>query len=223
MQQDPRNQGPEDGAMNPQSEDARKTRLNRIPIHDPEAANDRPSDAPPAASTRATGGGYPRFGATNDERQDAGYSSPGSRSYDATGGSMGGATVAPGAMSRQDEQTWSMLSHLSVLVSLITGIGGIVAALVIWLVYKDRSPRVGFHALQSLWYQIAWSAIIIGYSIVSFILTFVVIGIFMFFLLPLIALVPLIHQCYAAYKVSQGVDYRYPFIADMIDGSRRFG
>ncbi len=136
---------------------------------------------------------------------------------------MGGATVAPGAMSRQDEQTWSMLSHLSVLVSLITGIGGIVAALVIWLVYKDRSPRVGFHALQSLWYQIAWSAIIIGYSIVSFILTFVVIGIFMFFLLPLIALVPLIHQCYAAYKVSQGVDYRYPFIADMIDGSRRFG
>ncbi|MEJ7819892.1 MAG: DUF4870 domain-containing protein, partial [Rubrobacteraceae bacterium] len=211
MQQDPRNQEPEDGGVDPRSEDARKTRLNRIPINDPEATNDRP----------------------NDERRDTGYS-PGSGSYDATGGSpseanygpsqeggfgtertggsMGGATVAPGTMSRQDEQTWSMLSHLSVLLSLITGIGGVVAALVIWLVYKDRSPRVGFHALQSLWYQIAWSAIIIGYSIVSFILTFVVIGIFMFFLLPLIALVPLIHQCYAAYKVSQGEDYRYPFI-----------
>jgi uncharacterized Tic20 family protein len=49
----------------------------------------------------------------------------------------------------------------------------------------------------------------------------VVIGIFMFFLLPLIALVPIVHQCYAAYKVSQGVDYRYPVIADMIDQGRR--
>jgi hypothetical protein len=25
---------------------------------------------------------------------------------------------------------------------------------------------------------------------------------------------------YAAYKVNQGVDYRYPFVADMIDGRR---
>jgi uncharacterized protein len=50
----------------------------------------------------------------------------------------------------------------------------------------------------------------------------VIIGIFMFFLLPLIALVPLVHMCYAAYKVNQGVDYRYPFIADMVDRGHRF-
>jgi hypothetical protein len=25
---------------------------------------------------------------------------------------------------------------------------------------------------------------------------------------------------YAAYKVSQGVDYRYPFVADLIDNNR---
>jgi len=125
-------------------------------------------------------------------------------------------------MSAQDERTWSMLAHLSTLLNLITGIGGPVAALVIWLVYKDRSQRVTFHALQSLWYQVAWIVILFAYFIVSFILTFVIIGIFMFFLMPLIALVPIVHQCYAAYKVNQGVDYRYPVIADMIDGSRRF-
>ena len=34
------------------------------------------------------------------------------------------------------------------------------------------------------------------------------------------SLVPLVHGCYAAYKVSQGIDYRYPFIADKIDGGR---
>ena len=129
---------------------------------------------------------------------------------------------AGGSMSAQDERTWSMLSHLSVLLSLITGIGGPIAALLIWLVYKDRSQRVAFHALQSLWYQVAWIAIIFAYAIVSTVLTIVIIGIFMFFLLPLIALLPIVHQCYAAYKVNQGVDYRYPVIADMIDRERRF-
>ncbi len=126
---------------------------------------------------------------------------------------------AGGGMSAQDERTWSMLAHLSTLINLLTGyIGGPVAAFVIWLVYKDRSPRVGFHALQSLWYQVAWIVIFFAYFFVSFILSFVVIGIFMFFLLPILALVPLVHGCYAAYKVSQGVDYRYPYIADRIDG-----
>jgi uncharacterized protein len=129
---------------------------------------------------------------------------------------------AGGGMSAQDERTWSMLSHLSILLSLVTGIGGPIAALVIWLVYKDRSQKVAFHALQSLWYQVAWIVIIFAYVIVSTILTVVIIGIFMFFLLPLIALIPIAHQCYAAYKVYQGVDYRYPVIADMIDRERRF-
>jgi len=129
---------------------------------------------------------------------------------------------AGGGMSAQDERTWSMLAHLSTLLNLVTGIGGPIAALVIWLVYKDRSQRVAFHALQSLWYQVAWIVIIFAYVIVSTILTIVIIGIFMFFLLPLIALIPVVHQCYAAYKVYQGVDYRYPVIADMIDRERRF-
>ncbi|MBA4116981.1 MAG: DUF4870 domain-containing protein [Rubrobacter sp.] len=128
---------------------------------------------------------------------------------------------AGGGMSAQDERMWSMLAHLSVLVNLVTGIGGPIAALVIWLVYKDRSRKVSFHALQSLWYQVAWIVLITAYVIVSSILVVVFIGIFMLFLTPLIALIPIIHQCYAAYKVNQGVDYRYPVIADMIDRGRR--
>jgi uncharacterized membrane protein len=87
--------------------------------------------------------------------------------------------------------------------------------------YKDRSHRVAFHALQSLWYQVAWLVLLIAYTMLSLILTIVVIGIFMLFLLPLIGLIPVAHQCYAAYKVNQGVDYRYPIIADMIDRGRR--
>ncbi|HSL01011.1 MAG TPA: DUF4870 domain-containing protein [Rubrobacteraceae bacterium] len=121
-----------------------------------------------------------------------------------------------GTMSAQDEKTWSIIAHLSVLAALV-GLMPL-GALIVWLIYKDRSPRVGFHALQALWYQIAWLVILVVYFVVSLVLSLVIIGIFMFFLLPLIALVPLIHGCYAAYQVSQGVDYRYPYIADRIDG-----
>lgn len=122
-------------------------------------------------------------------------------------------------MTTQEEQTWSIISHLSVLAALI-GVMPL-GALVIWLVYKDKSERVRFHALQALWYQLAWVILLIAYTTLSLILSLVLVGIFMFFLLPLIALVPLIHGCYAAYRVSQGEDYRYPFIADRIDGGPR--
>ena len=121
----------------------------------------------------------------------------------------------------EDERTWSMIAHLSVLLNLITGLGGPVAALIIWLVYKDRSQRIAFHALQSLWYQIAWIVILaVGWSI-TVVLMFVLIGFLLIPVMMLVSLVPFIHQCYAAYKVYQGVDYRYPIIADMIDGGRR--
>ena len=38
-----------------------------------------------------------------------------------------------------------------------------------------------------------------------------------------LSVVPFVHMAYAAYKVNQGVDYRYPFVADLIGGSRRSG
>ena len=121
-------------------------------------------------------------------------------------------------MSPQDEQMWSILSHLSVLLAIV----GLMpfGALVIWLVFKDRSERVRFHALQALWYQIAWIVILVAYALLSTVLSLVLIGFFMFFLLPFLAFVPIIHGCYAAYQVSQGVEYRYPYIADRIEGPR---
>jgi uncharacterized protein len=132
--------------------------------------------------------------------------------------SEGQARASAGTMSVQDERTWSIIAHLSVLLELV----GLMpfGALLVWLLYKDRSRKVRFHALQALWYQIAWIVILVAYTLVSLILSLVIIGIFMFFLLPILALIPLIHGCYAAYRVSQGVEYRYPYIADRIEGPR---
>jgi uncharacterized protein len=127
--------------------------------------------------------------------------------------------TSTGTMTAQDERTWSIIAHASVLLELV----GLMpfGALLVWLLYKDRSQKVRFHALQALWYQIAWIVILVAYSLVSAVLSLIVIGLFMFILLPFLALIPLIHGCYAAYKVSQGVEYRYPYIADRIEGPRR--
>jgi uncharacterized protein len=131
----------------------------------------------------------------------------------------GSAGSPAGQMGARDERTWSVLAHLSVLAALV-GLMPL-GALIIWLVYKDRSARVGFHALQALWYQIAWLVILVVGWFIALLLSLMLIG---FLLLPVMlvaSLVPFVHGCYAAYKVSQGEDYRYPFIADKIDGGAR--
>jgi uncharacterized Tic20 family protein len=54
----------------------------------------------------------------------------------------------------QEEKTLAALAHGSILLGLLTsGIGGIVGALVIWLVQKEKSAYVAFQALQALIYQ----------------------------------------------------------------------
>lgn len=128
-----------------------------------------------------------------------------------------------GELSTQDERTWSILSHVSVVAWPLTGFLP-VAPLIVWLLYKDRSPRIGFHALQSLWYQVAWLVLGTVGGFLATMFTLLTLGLGIFVVIPLAAvlgLVPFIHQLYAAYKVSQGIDYRYPFIADRIDGGGR--
>lgn len=131
--------------------------------------------------------------------------------------------AAGGELSPQDERTWSILSHVSVLAWPLTGFLP-VAPLIVWLVYKDRSPRVGFHALQSLWYQVAWLVLGTIGGFLGTVFTLLTLGIGIIVVAPLalvLGLVPFVHQLYAAYKVSQGEDYRYPAIADRIDGGQR--
>jgi uncharacterized Tic20 family protein len=122
-------------------------------------------------------------------------------------------------MSAQDERTWSILAHLSMFLNLFTGFLGPVAPLIIWLVYKDRSQKVTFHALQSMWYQVGWLVILaVGWTLTG-LLTMILIG---FLLIPVMAVasvVPFVHAGYAAYRVSKGDDYRYPVAADLVAGN----
>jgi uncharacterized protein len=138
-----------------------------------------------------------------------------------SGGSGPRGTLSTTTMNSKDENTWSVLAHLSVFLNLFTGFLGPVAALVIWLMYRDRSPRVSFHALQSLWYQVAWVVILaVGWTVAG-LLTIILVGFLLFPVMIALTFVPFVHMGYAAYKVSQGLDYRYPWVADLLEREQR--
>ncbi len=60
----------------------------------------------------------------------------------------------------------------------------------------------------------------VGWSI-TYILMLVLIGFVLVPVMAIASIVPFVHQCYAAYRISQGADYRYPIIADRVHGERR--
>jgi uncharacterized Tic20 family protein len=121
------------------------------------------------------------------------------------------------AMGAQDERTWSVLAHLSMFLNLLTGFLGPVAALIVYLVYKDRSPRVAFHALQSMWYQIGWLVILAVGWILTTLLMVVLVGFLLIPVMVAVSVLPFVHAGYAAYKVNQGEDYRYPVAAEFAE------
>ncbi|HEX8261008.1 MAG TPA: DUF4870 domain-containing protein [Rubrobacteraceae bacterium] len=122
----------------------------------------------------------------------------------------------PASMSAQEEKSWSVLAHLSLFLNLFTGFLGPIAALVIWLVYKDRSQKVAFHALQSMWYQVAWLVLLGAGWAFTGLLMLVLVGFLLVPVMVLLTLVPFVQGGYAAYRVSRGEDYRYPIVADLL-------
>ncbi len=117
-----------------------------------------------------------------------------------------------------EERTWSALAHLSIFLNLFTGFLGPVVAFAIWVAYRGRSQRVAFHAMRSLWYQLAWLVILaVGWTVTG-ILTLVLIGFLLVPVMLLLSLVPFVHAAYAAYKAGRGVEYRYLWAADLLKG-----
>jgi uncharacterized Tic20 family protein len=130
-------------------------------------------------------------------------------------------------LSPSDERTWAMLAHLSVLVNLITGFLGPLAALIIYLVFKDRSRYVAYQSMQSFVFQLVFwvgggaliglmwaitgilSAVIIGILCIPFAL----LGTLVFGALPLVAL---IYGPIGAIETSQGKDFKYWLIGDWV-------
>jgi uncharacterized Tic20 family protein len=120
-----------------------------------------------------------------------------------------------------EEMTVSALAHASVVLSFLTGgLGGVAAALVIWLIYKDKSRYVAFQAAQALVFQLAVAATLIagGLTMVVSFVTICLIPLGLVLLLALIALpfVALIYGLYAAYETYYGKDFTYAWVGDFV-------
>jgi uncharacterized protein len=109
-----------------------------------------------------------------------------------------------GTMSARDERTWSALAHLSTFLNAFTGFLGPVAAFLIWLVHRDKSPAVASHALRSVFYQVAWLiAIAVGWTITGLLMA-VVIGFLLVPVMILVTLAPFVQASYEAYNAYTG-------------------
>ncbi len=74
-------------------------------------------------------------------------------------------------------------------------------ALIIWFVYRDRSERVSFHALQSALYQLGWAVILAVGRTITALLTVIIVGLVLIPVMLVLSVVPFVHMAYAAYKV----------------------
>lgn len=105
---------------------------------------------------------------------------------------------------REDNQLL-VITHLSQLLDLITGIGGFIVPLILWATQKDRVAGMDLHGKMILNFQIS----IFIYCIICIPLIFLLgLGIFLLIIIAIIAVVfPIIN----AIKVSNGEMPSYPF------------
>jgi uncharacterized Tic20 family protein len=103
-----------------------------------------------------------------------------------------------------DEKLWGMLAHLLALLGYVVVVGEYIAPLVIYLVYKDRSRFVAFHALLAL----AVSVALMLFSIVT-------LGCGILLAAPLmiaLAIAVLVYTIIAAIQANNGVWYELPIV-----------
>jgi len=102
-----------------------------------------------------------------------------------------------------------MLLHLSVLAGFVVPLGGLVAPILIWKLKKSEMPEIDAHGKMVLNFLIS----MLIYSLVAFLLTFVVIGVFLFFALVAVGVIfPII----GGIKANNGELWQYPLILELV-------
>ena len=188
----------------------------------------RPSATPPPFGAPTPGSVAPEGASTPGAAGPAtpGYATPAAPGYGApTHGTPTYGTPAYGApngtqaygqpsraLSPGEERTWGMLGHLSAILAGFFGVA-FLGPLIVYLMYKDRSPFVRRHAAESLNFQISLLIYMVVGGIVGLVLSIITFGLALFVLIPLgialtiAALVFIVMACIAA---NDGREYRYP-------------
>jgi uncharacterized Tic20 family protein len=114
------------------------------------------------------------------------------------------ALPAPGG----EERTWAVLAHLLAIGGFMTGFGwlGWVGPLVVWVKRRELGPFVAFHALQSLFFQLAWvGALFVGIRVAVVVPEFIYPWFFA-------GAVPVVWSIIGALKAHNGEWYQYPCV-----------
>ncbi len=115
---------------------------------------------------------------------------------------------------RKEENNWAGGVHvaafiLAVFTSWSAGIGGMVAAFIVWLMKKDESPFIRKHAAEAFNFNFSMFV----YALIAIIAFFMTLGLGIIFLLPIalvMAIVWLWCTVQAAIAGFDGKEYRYP-------------
>lgn len=112
-------------------------------------------------------------------------------------------------MSSGDERTFAILAHLSAIIAMVVSAGWLsfVGPLIVWAVYRNRSPFVRQAAAGAFNFNI-WAWLM---SVVAWILTITVIGIPIAIILWAVAGIMML-WCHirGAIRASRGEPYHYP-------------
>lgn len=101
-----------------------------------------------------------------------------------------------------NDNLWILFSHLSLLFGI-----GLLVPLVIYLVKKDESPIVAYHAKEALNFHIS-------VTIYSLVCALTCVGIV---LIPVIGIAAMVFSIIAAVRVSDLVPYRYPLTVRLVN------
>ena len=103
----------------------------------------------------------------------------------------------------KDFRQWAMFLHLSMLLGYVVPIAGLIAPIVIWQVKKNEMPAIDEHGKNAT----NWIISALIYAVVSSILVFVIVGVF---LLIALAILSIIFPIIAGVKANNGETWKYP-------------
>jgi uncharacterized Tic20 family protein len=108
-------------------------------------------------------------------------------------------------LTEADDKLWASLAHFG-------GIISVLPSLIIWLVLRDRGPRVRVEGKEALNFQITVLILLVGWQIVGGILFLALgVGFIVSFVNFMVWVADVVLSIVAGVKVQQGGSYRYPF------------
>jgi len=116
-----------------------------------------------------------------------------------------------------EQRTWGMIAHLAALAGIpFPSVGNVIGPLVVYLVKKDESRFVAFHAKQAMVFQIAvsvafWALAGVGVPLMKICVWVIPVG-----LSGAIYVGAMAYSAVGALQVSSGKDFEYYYVGEKV-------